>query len=76
MKRPPTRKELLLQVDRFNAAYPVGQRVNVQLDNGTSLATKTRSKAEILSGHSAVIWLDGIGGCYMLNRVTPVKESE
>ncbi|WP_374650281.1 hypothetical protein [Rhizorhabdus sp.] len=38
------------------------------------MITRTRSKAEVLSGHSAVIWLDGISGCYLLDRVTPIVE--
>ncbi|WP_157410210.1 hypothetical protein [Sphingobium xenophagum] len=62
------------QVDNWNKHYPVGQAVTVRRDNGSTITTKTRSPAELLSGHSAVVWLDGISGCYLLNRVTPVTE--
>ena len=59
------------QVDDFNAAYAVGQPVIVRLDSGQLLQTVTRSEAQILSGHSAVIWIEGISGCYLLDCVTP-----
>ncbi len=29
----------------------------------------TRSDAQILSGHSAVIWLENVSGRYLLDRV-------
>lgn len=64
------------EVDRFNAVHPIGQSVSVKLDNGERRVTTTRSEASILSGHSAVIWLDGISGCYALDRVTPLPMSE
>jgi hypothetical protein len=59
--------------DAWNAKHPVGTAVTVRLDNGEVQQTKTKSAAEMLSGHTAVIWLDGISGCYMLDRVTPIK---
>jgi hypothetical protein len=55
--------------DRWNAHHPVGTQVDVRLDNGLTARTTTKSRAEMLSGHTAVIWLDGISGCYMLDRV-------
>ena len=60
------------QCDEFNRLYEVGKRVSVRKDGGAGVITNTRSKAEVLSGHSAVIWLDGISGCYLLDRVTPI----
>jgi len=60
------------QCDDFNARFPIGQKVTVRKDNGEGVVTTTRSRAEVLSGHSAVIWLDGISGSYLLNRVTPL----
>jgi hypothetical protein len=53
----------------WNSIYPIGTIVNVTKDNGEVVRTKTRSKAELFNGRSAVIWLDGITGCYLLNRV-------
>ena len=39
------------------------------------LRTRTRSEAQVLSGHSAVIWLDGVRGCYLLDRVRAIPET-
>jgi len=72
MRRPLPLAALQRECDQFNERFPVGQRVTVHLDCGDSVSTQTRSKAEVLSGHSAVIWLDGIAGCYLLDRVTPI----
>lgn len=60
------------QCDEFNSSYPVGQRVTVLKDSGERVLTNTRSIAQVLSGHSAVIWLEGITGCYLLDRVKPL----
>lgn len=68
MKRPNV-AALQKQCDAWNAANPVGCTVILSKDNGTEFATRTRSQAQILSGHSAVIWLDNVTGCYLLNRV-------
>lgn len=68
MKRPNLAK-LKKQCDDWNAANPIGCNVVLTKDGGEEFPTKTRSEAEVLSGHSAVIWLDGVRGCYMLDRV-------
>lgn len=71
MKNPNLEK-MQAACDSFNAAHPIGADVFVQLDNKDEpFLTKTRSSAQILSGHSAVIWLEGVTGCYLLDRVTP-----
>ena len=59
--------------DKFNAAHQVGAAVSVELDSGEVRETVTTSEAQVLSGHSAVIWLDGISGCFDLDRVTASK---
>jgi hypothetical protein len=59
--------------DAWNAKHPVGTEVRIRLDSGHIQDTKTRSEAQMLSGHTAVIWLEGISGCYMLDRVSPVQ---
>ena len=53
----------------FNEKHPVGSAVTVIKDLGEQIGTKVRFPAEILSAHTAVVWLDGISGCYCLNRV-------
>lgn len=75
-RRPATREDLEHQVDSFNMRYSVGQKVTIRLDDGSVKVTRTRSRAEILSGHSAVIWLNDVRGCYLLDRVTPLGDDE
>ena len=43
-------------------------------DNGDLTRTKTRSEAELLGGHTPVVWLEGIVGAYALDRVMPVTQ--
>ena len=62
--------------DKFNAAHQVGAAVSVELDGGEVRETITVSEAQVLSGHTAVIWLDGISGCYDLERVTALKAAK
>jgi hypothetical protein len=59
--------------DKFNAAHQVGAAVSVELDGGEVRETVTTSEAQVMGGHSAVIWLDGVRGCYDLERVTALK---
>lgn len=66
-----TLAKLTRECDEWNAHHPVGTEVIVNMDSGEQRRTKTRSKASVLSGHSAVIWLEGISGCYLLDRVRP-----
>ncbi|WP_221142429.1 hypothetical protein [Rhizobium lentis] len=71
MRRPNVAK-LQAACDAFNARVSVGSAVKLKKDSGEIIETKTRSRAEVLSGHSAVTWLEGISGCYLLDRVTSV----
>lgn len=71
--RRPDPAALQRQCDTFNVSHPVGSPVVVRMDCGDKVATKTRSAAEVLSGHTAVVWLENISGCYMLDRVTPAE---
>lgn len=71
-RRLPSAASLQAACDKFNAAHQVGAAVKVQLDGGEIRETVTTSEAQVLSGHSAVIWLKGISGCYLLDRVTPM----
>ena len=66
-------------VRQWNALYPIGTPVTVELDSGEIQATTTRSPAQMLGaepsrndpGHTAAIWLEGVEGCYALSRVRP-----
>ncbi|MGR0185380.1 hypothetical protein [Azospirillum aestuarii] len=73
MPKPHTPAQLAAQVNAWNSQNPVGAKVVVRRDDGTSNITVTTSEAWVLSGHSAVILLKGISGCYLLNRVTAIS---
>ena len=76
MSRHPDFAKLQAQCDAFNAANAVGARVLLKKDFVPEpVTTRTRSEAQVLSGHSAVIWLDGVSGCYALDCVTPIETS-
>ena len=55
--------------DAWNKDFPVGTEVIVRKDSGETHRGKTTSEAYMLSGHTPVIHVSGISGCYLLNRV-------
>lgn len=68
--RKPNIQKMQAECDAFNAKNPIGSDVFVKLDGvDEPFRTRTRSAAQILSGHSAVIWLENVSGCYLLDRV-------
>jgi len=77
MPRPIRRspEQLEHQIAEFNRRYPVGTTVCVELDSGERRTTITRSAAQILGGHSPVIWLEGVRGCYLLDRVSIPRDT-
>lgn len=58
------------ECDEWNRLYPVGQKVRIRFDSGQTSVTTTRSPAELLSGHTPVVWLEGVAGCCLLSRVS------
>jgi hypothetical protein len=46
-----------------------GTDVVVTKDRGEQFQTKTRSAPWLLGGHTAVIMVEGISGCYSLERI-------
>jgi hypothetical protein len=59
-------------VEDWNSKYKSGQRVLVRLDDKSTIETNTSSVAVLLGGHTPVIYLEGISGCYALDRVTAI----
>lgn len=55
--------------DAFNKRNPVGTSVTVVKDLGDQIETTVKYPAQILSGHTPVVWLEDISGCYLLDRV-------
>jgi hypothetical protein len=72
MKRPNI-KALTAKVDAWNASNKIGVDVAYRRDNGKATLTKTRTEAQVLSGHTAVIWLDDVSGCVDLSRVNAIE---
>ena len=56
-------------IDAWNRENPPGTHVVVTKDDGTNYHAKTRSFAELLGGHTPVVWLVGRSGCVGLDRV-------
>ncbi len=77
-KREQTKADKLQAIcEKFNSVYPVGTEVLLKKDgHDVPFPTKTRSTAQVMCGHSAVIWLENVSGCYLLDRVTPTKLSK
>lgn len=57
------------QVEAFNIEHPVGSPVTVRMDGGGILDATVKAPAQVLGGHTPVVWLNGISGCYALSRV-------
>ncbi|MFF1709249.1 hypothetical protein [Streptomyces sp. NPDC058268] len=64
------------QVARWNAAHPIGTPVSAYPGarpeddrNDERLDTATRSKAQVLGGHTAVVWVDGHSACIALSHI-------
>jgi hypothetical protein len=71
--RKPNVKKMQDECDRFNTQNKIGADVFVKLDGvDEPFRTRTRSEARILSGHSVVIWLENVSGCYLLDRVSAI----
>lgn len=63
------------QVAAWNAAVPVGSRVlyyPLGLGVGTPQQRVTRSPAQVVGGHTAVVWVEGVAGCLALSHLQPV----
>lgn len=65
-----------MNADQFNALYPIGTPVVAYPgcrpeddSNDERLVTRTRSKAEVLGGHTDVVWVDGHSSCIALTHV-------
>lgn len=71
--KKPDQQKMQSSCDSFNKAVPVGGKVKVKLDGREVRETVTTSEAQILSGHTPVVWLQGVSGCYLLDRVAPTN---
>lgn len=73
--KPPKPENQQKLCDKFNAECPVGTRVKYWTglrSDGISGETTTISAAEMLSGHTAVVYLANVRGCVALTHVEKV----
>lgn len=63
-------------VTRFNQRHPIGTLVRYWkgVREGEGKESTTRSAAQLLEGHTAVVWLDGVSGCIALTHIQPVSK--
>jgi hypothetical protein len=60
----------------WNRLNPQGSPVIVTKDSGEEVATKTRGDAYVCDSGYPVIFLEGISGYYLLERVRPAPSAE
>lgn len=57
------------EADAFNARFAVGDLVNyAEVIGDQSKQYRTRTEASVLSGHTAVVWLEGKSGCVCVSH--------
>lgn len=63
-------------VDKWNKQFPVGTQVRywTGVREGIGNLSFTKTAAEVLEGHTAVVWLDGVSGCVALSHVMPISK--
>ncbi len=57
------------ECESWNASNPVGTAVRLRHDSGEIRDTKTRSEAYVSDAGYPVIFLEGVTGYYLLDRV-------
>lgn len=59
---------------KWNQRFPVGIQVRYWTfdRHGIGKTSRTRTPAQVLSGHTAVVWLEDEPGCVALSHVEPV----
>ena len=75
MHRPKSAAALQRECDRWNKANPVGTTVKYHpVIRGPKFAiTTTKSTAYVLSGHTAVLFVEGISGCVAMDACEPIE---
>lgn len=74
MKRP-SRPNPQMEADAFNFRVNVGDLIEYSevIGMGEPKRYATRTPAEVLSGHTAVVWLEGKSGCVAVLHCTPAE---
>lgn len=69
MPKAPTLASQKKLVERFNAAYKVGDKMKVEQDSGLILEWTVAYPASLMGGHTAMIWPEEHRGAYLASRV-------
>lgn len=65
------------QADAWNTKVAVGDEVDYrEWPEADPQRFKTRTAAEVLSGHTSVVWLAGKSGCVCTEACTPVAKAK
>lgn len=62
--------------DLWNATQEIGQVVSCRRNSGNQVLTASRSLAFLAQNGRAVIFLEGIAGYYLLERVMPMGQAK
>lgn len=75
MNQHPTPEQV---VDRFNTRHKVGDFVRYfeTLEDKSGRVHRIRTAAQVLSGHTAVVWLEGKSGCVACLHCFPLNHEE
>ncbi|MET9339252.1 hypothetical protein [Nonomuraea sp. NPDC003804] len=65
-------------VEQWNKTVPVGTPVRYWTGyrEGDGKQSRTRTDAQMLGGHTAVVWMDGEPSCVALTHVEPLLSDE
>lgn len=66
----PVNGNAAILVEQWNKKYPVGARFKSNVTNYSEL--ETRTKAMVLFGHRAAVYMKGYNGYFDLNEIAPV----
>lgn len=66
------------QAAAWNAKNPIGTMVSYEsvIGMGETHRARTRTEAQVLSGHTAVVWLGGKSDCVCLDHCTVVPDEQ
>ena len=62
---------------KWNHSFPIGTKVRYWpgAREGRGVESATKTQAEVLGGHTAVVWIEGRGDCIALSHVEPLPTS-
>lgn len=74
MNQTQRKKTAEQQAAAFNAAHHVGTPVRYWkgVREGDGVISRTKTPAEVLGGHTAVVWIEDCSGCVALSHVAVV----